>query len=379
MPGNVVAVTHHPVQHVVTHHPAQPVQSMGLAARVQKEAFMKPPALLQQNSSMSEDSESSSRNKVMLGSAPAMDIRGFRAQRLNGIYTLDLNRKVGEYGTYWDHKGRIFLYYQAQEKRWALSPLMDDTVNLLDKVQNHGSKKGLALEESYGKWTEYLNSENKWVQVNLNLRPARASPLPKVPVFHTPQGDAKAARAAETAPQETPARRTIIAYREKRNADGIRPIKLWSRPKSAQRLGDPQSHESKAQVVLEKCVDLEEMIMLREDDDKIEVALRFPGRPQSKDMVQRLLSEMLFPGLAPTSALPIDSAKYIELRKRSEATGNKSSETADKVKEEMKDTQSERKFARKDKEPHSDDTRQLEDHFKTQIMKDHKKEAAAAP
>jgi len=98
---------------------------------------------------------------------------GFISTRLNTDFLLNKNINIGGQPSYWDKAGRLFLYYQEAEQRWAICPLVDDGEVLLAVVQ-HGVLRGIAFEgESFGEWHEYIEAGSEysegWLRRELHL------------------------------------------------------------------------------------------------------------------------------------------------------------------------------------------------------------------
>jgi len=199
---------------------------------------------------------------------------------------------------------------------------MDDKTNLLHRVQQGKSKKGIAFEESGGSWTEYVALEQKWVTVQITFKLANAPP---VPVF---QEDKKETVVSLVTENEAPLRpaagntgsvemaaplKSLIAFRDnnKRGADGRAPIKVL--PKRPARYdGDPESRLSS---ILERFVDAEEVFLLKnEDTGKIQVVVKFQNNKSAEAI--RGLGKVVYPGRAAESIRPVEFSHYKDLRER---------------------------------------------------------------
>eukprot|EP00930_Biecheleria_cincta_P102941 TRINITY_DN94800_c0_g1_i1.p1 TRINITY_DN94800_c0_g1~~TRINITY_DN94800_c0_g1_i1.p1 ORF type:complete len:506 (+),score=86.84 TRINITY_DN94800_c0_g1_i1:39-1520(+) len=94
---------------------------------------------------------------------------GFCNQRFNVPFYRRSQLQLGGQPSYWDKEEQHFLFYQAEQVRWALCPRWDGSEDLLAAVQK-GGVRGLAYEEAdAGVWQEY--KDGRWdVATRVRLR-----------------------------------------------------------------------------------------------------------------------------------------------------------------------------------------------------------------
>mmetsp|Transcript_52265 Transcript_52265/g.150513 ORF Transcript_52265/g.150513 Transcript_52265/m.150513 type:complete len:286 (+) Transcript_52265:119-976(+) len=106
----------------------------------------------------------------------AFRIEGFADPRLNQLYMINPQIRIGEQPTYWDPAGDCFMYYQhiKECQCWAICLAFDSGKNLLHEVQA-GSLRGLAFElfeSGFETWSEYSEKEESWTTRRLSIAPA---------------------------------------------------------------------------------------------------------------------------------------------------------------------------------------------------------------
>lgn len=118
-----------------------------------------------------------------MGAPFAFELRGFRDQRLNGVYVVQespeyLTRSgVHSYPTYWNQESRhdkpFFMYWQEAKARHAITPRFDPSRNdlyfndLFGAVAKGSEEPGLAF---------YRPSHNEWLEYDLGLQQWFAHP-----------------------------------------------------------------------------------------------------------------------------------------------------------------------------------------------------------
>lgn len=103
------------------------------------------------------------------GAVTIVVAEGFLAHCLNTTYFVDLTLAIGGRSTYWDRSRLFFMYYQASDRRWALSRRELGGEDLLLDAQR-GGRRGVAFEAQKGstRWREYYN--DAWHTVDVRLR-----------------------------------------------------------------------------------------------------------------------------------------------------------------------------------------------------------------
>merc|ERR1719326_1778125 len=104
-----------------------------------------------------------------VGQVTVVIISGFHTQSLNTTFHIDKSIPIGNRVSYWDQERRYFMYYQASEKRWAISCQTQGGDDLLLDAQR-GGIRGLAYEAQKGgvKWREFFGGE--WVTVEPQIQ-----------------------------------------------------------------------------------------------------------------------------------------------------------------------------------------------------------------
>mmetsp|Transcript_75095 Transcript_75095/g.207958 ORF Transcript_75095/g.207958 Transcript_75095/m.207958 type:complete len:268 (+) Transcript_75095:69-872(+) len=140
----------------------------------------------------------------------AFRIDGFKDARLNQVYMINPQIRIGEQPTFWDPAGDCFMYYQHIEecRCWAICLAFDAGRNMLHEVQA-GSLRGLAFELyefGFESWSEYSEAEDSWTTQRLRITPlstphgpamlqtSSAVATPSTDCTSTPEADAAAHR-----------------------------------------------------------------------------------------------------------------------------------------------------------------------------------------
>jgi len=248
-----------------------------------------------ESSSSSSSKQVQGNNSARLGVDQAILFKGFRTMRLNGVYVMNAKAIVNQRPTYWDHRGRIFVYYRLRDKCWALCPRSQDGKDFL----KDGCSVSIAHEHASGTfsgtWMEFY--QNAWISVNIILQPDKSSELAVPAICPVP------ALVSQVKPQP---RRSIIARRESDR------VKVWSDNLHV------NAAESQVQKILESQPLAEEIIVFR-DGDIVQVAVHF--RDEQSEHDAKAITDSLFPGCHAESG-SVDECTYGRLFDRVEGHMN---------------------------------------------------------
>jgi len=150
---------------------------------------------------------------------------GFRSPGLNGRFCIDTTVQIGGRSTYWDPGKQYFMYYQASERRWAVS-FHDDAAwrasrgtgeDPLSDAQRGGTR-GLACEAQKGgaTWHEFVGGQ--WhrtaphvQKLTLGSRAVPLEPLPPPPPPPAPPLPTPSHLGAASLPSPQPSRPAPVA------------------------------------------------------------------------------------------------------------------------------------------------------------------------
>jgi len=247
----------------------------------------------------------------------ALVLDGFQTQRLNTTYTVNTQIMIDRKPTYWNDAASLFMYFQAAQRRWAISPREDDGNDLLVDALRGGTR-GLAFEESPGKWSEFHG--HSWVTAVLKIAVLGTTPtcpppkLPpttrKPPVRTAPVIDApsKLRNAVHTEGQAS-----VMIRRDSRLPGSGQHTCLWSAPDvpiTAASTKTPFLDEARR--LLEGSAHIEEVLLLRKTSSIVQVAIRF--RDMKTAGVAADTANQLIQGCRPESIESLSVANFCNFR-----------------------------------------------------------------